>query len=88
MSPWFVFEWFVMHPMNVFPVSIQALSVNLLTYLSPSSHRLMGYDCFMNLSLPNARIEVPGTGPHQVESCILRGATVLSFESVNLFTDS
>jgi small nuclear ribonucleoprotein G len=45
---------------------------------------LMGYDHFMNLSLRNARVEVPGLAPLQVESCILRGATVLSFEAVNV----
>jgi small nuclear ribonucleoprotein G len=45
---------------------------------------LMGYDHFMNLSLRNARIEVPGVAPLPVDSCILRGATVLSFEAVNV----
>jgi small nuclear ribonucleoprotein G len=45
---------------------------------------LIGYDHFMNLSLRNAQIEVPGKSPLMVESCILRGASVLSFEAVNV----
>jgi small nuclear ribonucleoprotein G len=55
------------------------LNANRLAYGT-----LMGYDHFMNLSLRNAQIEVPGVPPLPVESCILRGAIVLSFEAVNV----
>ena len=45
---------------------------------------LIGFDHFMNLSLRNAQIEVPGQPPVIVNSCILRGAAILSFEGVNV----
>jgi small nuclear ribonucleoprotein (snRNP)-like protein len=45
---------------------------------------LIGYDHFMNLSLRGASIELPGKAAVPIESCILRGASVLSFEAVNV----
>lgn len=44
---------------------------------------LVGYDHFMNLSLRNAEIITPPNETIHVDSCILRGATVLSFEANN-----
>ena len=45
---------------------------------------LIGFDHFMNLALRNAKIETPGRMPESVDSIILRGACVLSFEAVNV----
>lgn len=44
---------------------------------------LIGYDHFMNLSLRNARIEVPNVSDVQVPTCVIRGSSILSFEAVN-----
>ena len=45
---------------------------------------LIGYDHFMNLSLRNAKIKVPNQPDIIVNSCILRGASILSFEGTNI----
>ena len=45
---------------------------------------LVGYDHFMNLSLRNVRLEAPGMDPVTTETTMIRGATVLSFEAVNV----
>ena len=44
---------------------------------------LIGYDHFMNLSLRNVKVEAPGRTPVMCDSCVLRGAAILSFEAVN-----
>lgn len=44
---------------------------------------LIGFDHFMNLSLRNVKVEAPGRPPVLRDSCILRGACILSFEAVN-----
>ena len=45
---------------------------------------LVGYDHFMNISLRNATIEAPGIPTSKVESCIIRGNSILSFEGINI----
>jgi len=44
---------------------------------------LVGYDHFMNLSLRKVQITAPGIPTMAADSCIIRGATILSFEGVN-----
>ena len=45
---------------------------------------LVGFDPFMNLSLRNVQVSTPKMEKFQVESCIVRGSTILSFEGVNI----
>ena len=40
---------------------------------------LIGYDHFMNLSIQNAKLEIPGTIPTKVDRLLVRGACIQSF---------
>ena len=45
---------------------------------------LVAFDPFMNLSLRNVQVLSPKMEKFEVESCIVRGSTILSFEGVNI----
>lgn len=45
---------------------------------------LVGYDHFMNLSLRNVRVDAPGLDSVTMETTLVRGACVLSFEAINV----
>lgn len=45
--------------------------------------KLMGFDSFMNLNLVDVQIQAPGKPPVKAQSCVIRGACILSFEAIN-----
>ena len=69
----------VMPPMPELKMFMQKkIKVNLNADRTVSG-TLIGYDHFMNLSIQNARLEVPGAVSTKVDKILVRGTCIQSF---------